>query len=54
MQRKVLGAELKAKAFHIRDDLGRSMLIVTSRYLHAEDMVRHRETEQSHRLDWMD
>ncbi|MFO1424208.1 MAG: tyrosine-type recombinase/integrase [Candidatus Competibacteraceae bacterium] len=37
---------------HIRDNLGHATLSTTSRYLHTEDDVRHRETGWRHRLDW--
>lgn len=37
---------------HIRDNLGHATLSTTSRYLHTEEDVRHRETEWRHRLGW--
>jgi integrase/recombinase XerD len=37
---------------HVRDNLGHATLNTTSHYLHAEDEIRHRETERRHRLDW--
>lgn len=37
---------------YVRDNLGHTTLSTTSRYLHAEDEVRHRETERRHRLVW--
>ena len=36
----------------IRDNLGHASLATTSRYLHADDDHRHRETELKHRIDW--
>lgn len=36
----------------IRDNLGHANLSTTSQYLHAEDEVRHRETELRHTLRW--
>ena len=37
---------------HVRDNLGHESLTTTSRYLHSEDDLRHKETEDKHRLDW--
>jgi site-specific recombinase XerD len=37
---------------YVRDNLGHTTLSTTSRYLHAEDEIRHRETERRHRLSW--
>ena len=37
---------------YVRDNLGHATLNTTSHYLHAEDEIRHRETERCHRLDW--
>ncbi|WP_026296152.1 tyrosine-type recombinase/integrase [Aromatoleum toluclasticum] len=36
----------------IRDNLGHESLKTTSQYLHTDDDVRHRETEQKHRIGW--
>ncbi|SIT49081.1 Integrase family protein [Paraburkholderia ribeironis] len=36
----------------IRDNLGHASLTTTSLYLHADDDLRHRETEEKHRIDW--
>lgn len=37
---------------HVRDNLGHATLGTTSRYLHTEDDVRHRETARRHHLSW--
>lgn len=34
------------------DNLGHTSLATTSLYLHADDDLRHRETEKKHRVDW--
>ncbi|MGZ2747471.1 tyrosine-type recombinase/integrase [Burkholderia stagnalis] len=36
----------------VRDNLGHVSLTTTSQYLHADDDLRHRETEEKHRIDW--
>ncbi|MBL8524605.1 MAG: tyrosine-type recombinase/integrase, partial [Betaproteobacteria bacterium] len=36
----------------VRDNLGHASLSTTSIYLHAEDDLRHRATEEKHRLGW--
>ncbi|WP_415876995.1 tyrosine-type recombinase/integrase [Burkholderia ubonensis] len=36
----------------VRDNLGHASLTTTSQYLHADDDVRHRETEEKHRIGW--
>ncbi|KVP53363.1 integrase [Burkholderia ubonensis] len=36
----------------VRDNLGHVSLTTTSQYLHADDDVRHRETEEKHRIGW--
>jgi len=35
---------------HVRDNLGHESLKTTSKYLHADDDVRHRETDRLHRI----
>lgn len=37
---------------HVRDNLGHESLTTTNNYLHSEDDLRHRETEEKHRLQW--
>ncbi len=37
---------------HVRDHLGHSSLATTSRYLHAEEDVRHDATNAAHRAGW--
>lgn len=37
---------------HVRDNLGHESIATTSKYLHSEDDLRHKETEEKHRLHW--
>jgi len=37
---------------HVRDNLGHESISTTSKYLHSEDDLRHKETEEKHRLHW--
>jgi site-specific recombinase XerD len=37
---------------HVRDNLGHESISTTSKYLHSEDDLRHKETEEKHRLKW--
>ncbi len=37
---------------HVRDNLGHESLKTTSKYLHSDDDVRHKETERLHRINW--
>lgn len=37
---------------HVRDNLGHESIATTSKYLHSEDDLRHKETEEKHRLQW--
>ncbi len=37
---------------HVRDNLGHSSIATTNTYLHAEDDLRHQETEAKHKLGW--
>ncbi|OIQ72001.1 tyrosine recombinase XerD [mine drainage metagenome] len=37
---------------HVRDNLGHESIGTTSKYLHSEDDMRHKETEEKHRLQW--
>jgi site-specific recombinase XerD len=37
---------------HVRDNLGHESISTTSHYLHADDDVRHRETEERHKIAW--
>lgn len=37
---------------HVRDNLGHGSIATTSNYLHSEDDLRHKETEEKHRLQW--
>ncbi|MBA3022661.1 MAG: tyrosine-type recombinase/integrase [Gammaproteobacteria bacterium] len=37
---------------HVRDNLGHESIATTSKYLHSEDDLRHKETEEKHRLRW--
>jgi site-specific recombinase XerD len=37
---------------HVRDNLGHGSISTTSNYLHSEDNLRHKETEDKHRLNW--
>ncbi|WP_321817159.1 MULTISPECIES: tyrosine-type recombinase/integrase [unclassified Paraburkholderia] len=36
----------------VRDNLGHASLSTTSLYLHSDDDVRHRETDEKHRIKW--
>ncbi|MBN3787910.1 tyrosine-type recombinase/integrase [Burkholderia sp. Ac-20353] len=36
----------------VRDNLGHVSLTTTSQYLHTDDDLRHRETEEKHRIGW--
>lgn len=36
----------------VRDNLGHESISTTSKYLHSEDDIRHKETEEKHRLGW--
>ncbi|WP_027819831.1 tyrosine-type recombinase/integrase [Paraburkholderia bannensis] len=36
----------------VRDNLGHASLSTTSLYLHSDDDVRHRETDEKHRIGW--
>lgn len=37
---------------HVRDNLGHESISTTSGYLHSTDDVRHRETEERHKIKW--
>ena len=37
---------------HVRDNLGHSSIATTNAYLHTEDDLRHKETEEKHRAGW--
>jgi integrase/recombinase XerD len=37
---------------HVRDTLGHESINTTSGYLHSGDDIRHRETEQHHKIKW--
>ncbi|HYD62195.1 MAG TPA: tyrosine-type recombinase/integrase [Noviherbaspirillum sp.] len=37
---------------HVRDNLGHESISTTSSYLHSSDDVRHRETEERHKIKW--
>jgi site-specific recombinase XerD len=37
---------------HVRDNLGHESLSTSSGYLHSADDVRHRETEEKHKIKW--
>jgi len=37
---------------HVRDNLGHESLSTTSGYLHSADNVRHKETEEKHKIKW--
>jgi site-specific recombinase XerD len=37
---------------HVRDNLGHESISTTSNYLHSSDDVRHRDTEEKHRIKW--
>lgn len=37
---------------HVRDNLGHESITTTSGYLHSSDDVRHRETEERHKINW--
>ena len=37
---------------HVRDNLGHASIATTNTYLHAEDDVRHSETEEKHKIGW--
>lgn len=37
---------------HVRDNLGHASIATTNAYLHAEDDLRHGETEEKHRIGW--
>jgi integrase/recombinase XerD len=39
---------------HVRDNLGHASIATTNTYLHAEDDVRHSETEDKHKIGWDD
>lgn len=36
----------------VRDNLGHESLSTTSKYLHSDDDIRHKETEEKHRMNW--
>jgi integrase/recombinase XerD len=37
---------------HVRDNLGHESISTTNNYLHSSDDVRHRETENGHKIKW--
>lgn len=37
---------------HVRDNLGHESISTTNNYLHSSDDVRHRETEDRHKIKW--
>jgi site-specific recombinase XerD len=37
---------------HVRDNLGHESITTTSGYLHSSDDIRHRETEDRHKINW--
>ena len=37
---------------HVRDNLGHESISTTSGYLHSSDDMRHRETEERHKINW--
>jgi len=37
---------------HVRDNLGHESISTTSLYLHSSDDMRHRETEEKHKINW--
>jgi site-specific recombinase XerD len=37
---------------HVRDNLGHESISTTNTYLHSSDDVRHRETEEHHKIQW--
>ena len=37
---------------HVRDNLGHESISTTSHYLHADDDLRHRDTEDRHKIRW--
>lgn len=37
---------------HVRDNLGHESIATTSGYLHSTDDLRHRETEERHKIKW--
>lgn len=37
---------------HVRDNLGHESISTTNNYLHSSDDVRHRETENMHKIKW--
>lgn len=37
---------------HVRDNLGHESITTTSGYLHSSDDIRHRETEERHKIKW--
>jgi site-specific recombinase XerD len=37
---------------HVRDNLGHESISTTSGYLHTSDDLRHRETEERHKIKW--
>ncbi len=37
---------------HVRDNLGHESISTTNTYLHSSDDVRHRETEEHHKIGW--
>lgn len=37
---------------NVRDSFGHGSIVTTNIYVHSEDIERHKETEQKHRLDW--
>lgn len=46
----MLGAAMDLR--HVRDNLGHDSISTTSKYLHSEDDLRHKDTEEKHRLEW--
>lgn len=44
------GSEIDLR--YVRDNLGHESISTTSKYLHSEDDLRHKATEEKHRIGW--